>query len=380
MLRTPFASERIQMTDPTTGIKVIQLTSYPSPSAHLPYDWPSITPDNRWILLYSQRWTQRTAPWDIFRVDADGLNLFQLTEDGQEAADAGYYGRQHAIMSHDGKLLYVLWANRLKAVDVETGEQEELLSLEQYASEGVTFARMCLNGTGERIFVSRWGADTTVRIDLSTGKTDEVVFEGTVVGCFQEEPRILVQRGKVIWGTEDLPGGGRRVINAGQALYLWSVDEDGGDAREICEQKYFAHYTLHGKQSKVQGCGQVPERCIWIAEEGKEPEKLVQGPYFWHSGPSFDGEWICADTNWPDSGLQYIHVPSRRFRTLCHPNATREHYEFGHPHPTVSMDGRLVVFRSDRTGMSQVYVAHVTEEFRESVKAGELDRPKDKWI
>ena len=50
MLRTPFASERIQMTDPATGIKIIQLTSYPTPSVHFPYDWPSITPDNERIV------------------------------------------------------------------------------------------------------------------------------------------------------------------------------------------------------------------------------------------------------------------------------------------------------------------------------------------
>jgi hypothetical protein len=44
-----------------------------------PY-WPSVTPDSGRVLLYSQRWAQRDAPWDFFRVDADGLNLLQLTE------------------------------------------------------------------------------------------------------------------------------------------------------------------------------------------------------------------------------------------------------------------------------------------------------------
>jgi hypothetical protein len=38
------------------------------------------------------------------------------------------------------------------------------------------------------------------------------------------------------------------------------------------------------------------------------------------------------------------------------------------------------VFGSDRTGISQVYVAQITDEFRESVIAGELDNPRDKWI
>jgi hypothetical protein len=80
MLRTPYASERIQRIDPKNGLKVIQLTSYPVPSEHLHYDWPSVTPDNQRVFFHSQREARRGAPWDIFRCDTDGLNLFQLTE------------------------------------------------------------------------------------------------------------------------------------------------------------------------------------------------------------------------------------------------------------------------------------------------------------
>ena len=141
----------------------------------------------------------------------------------------------------------------------------------------------------------------------------------------------------------------------------------------------FAHATLLGKTSMLQGCGLPPERCIWVVEEGKEPEKLVQGPYFWHSGASFDGEWIVSDTNFPDQGLQLVHVPTQYFRTLCHPGATEDHVEYGHPHPALSQDGRVAVFRSDRTNVSQVYIAHITDEFRESVKAGELDG-SNRWM
>jgi len=379
MLRTPFASERIQMIDPTTGIKVIQLTSYPVPAAHVPYDWPSITPDNRRIIFYSQRWAGRGAPWDIFRVDADGLNIFQLTEDGDHDSAEGYYGRQWCALTLDGQTLYVLWNRILRRIDVETGNDETLCDLVKYAPEGVTLGHICISSTGKRLFIARWGTTAALRYDLTTGAVDEVDFGGYISGCIQDEPRVIVQRGQVVWGTEELPGGGRRVINAGTKLYLWNVDEDGGDAKLI-SQNIFAHYTNLGRSAKVQGCGLPPNRCIWIAEAGKEPEKLVQGPYFWHSGPSMDAEWIIADTNWPDMGLQLVHVPTRHFRTLCHPHATLEHVEYGHSHPCISQDGRLVVFRSDRTGVQQVYVAHVTDEFRESVKVGELDRPKDKWI
>lgn len=382
MHRAPHASERIERTDPATGLRVIQLTSYPAPSAHFPYDWPSITPDNERILLYSQRWTARDAPWDIYRVDADGLNLFQLTEDGEQAGDAAYYGRQHALLSHDGKRVYVLSANRLTSLDIETGDAEPILSLEKYGAEGVVFARMCLDGTGDRVFISSLGDEPTLRIDLTTGSVDEIDFGGRVIGCFQSSGRVEVLRGNLEVKAV-LQADGSRVFRSAQpgAVVVSSMNDDGTGEQRMASIDLFGHHTILGQTDFLQGTGKPPHRCIWMVEAGREPYKLVQGPYFWHSAASFDGEWIVADTNWPNVGLQLVHVPTRHFRTLCHPHATLGHFEFGHPHPCISRDGRLVVFRSDCTGMPQVYAAHITDEFRESVKAGALDNPdRDKWM
>jgi oligogalacturonide lyase len=378
MLRSKFFTERTVRTDPTTGIRVIQLTNYPTPSVHFPYDWPSITPDNRYILLYSQRWTQRIAPWDIFRVDADGLNLFQLTEDGDQADDTGY-GRQHAIMSHDGKTLYVLWANVLKAVDIETGRSEPIASLEKYLSDEDVFTQICLNGKGDRLFIPTMDSDVALRLDLTSGSIDEIDFGGRVIRCFQESGRVEVLQGNTEWEVNTRADGtrGHRVVDPG-GLTLSSMTEDGTDAEFIVKAEIFAHHTIHGRSDRLQGTGKPPHRCIWVAEAGKEPTKLVEGPYFWHSAASFDGEWIVTDTNWPNTGLQYIHVPTGQFRTLCHPHATSGFLDTGHPHPCISRDGRIVVFRSDCTGIPQVYAAYATDEFRESVIAGELDMPRDK--
>ena len=62
MQRSAFASERIQMNDPTTGTRVIQVTSYLTPSMHLRYDWPSVTPDNGRLVIGGQRYTARRLP------------------------------------------------------------------------------------------------------------------------------------------------------------------------------------------------------------------------------------------------------------------------------------------------------------------------------
>lgn len=372
MLRAAYTCERVQMVDSRTGVKVIQLTSYPSPSAHFLYDWPSITPDNRRVIFFCQRFAGRGAPWDIFRCDTDGLHLFQLTDRQNAEARYGYYGCPPAIVSLNGAAVYVVWDKLLCRVDVETGDIEEMCSLERYCSENRMPSRLHLAAAWEQLYIDRSGPEPCpLRVNLRTGSIDEVQLDGYLFGCMQSEPRLLIQRVRIQWGTAADASGVRRIVNAGEELGFWSVDEDGGDAQFVCPSM-FAHATLLGKTSKMQGCGRPPEHCIWIAEAGKEPERLVQGPYFWHSGASFDGEWICSDTNWPDEGLQLVHVPTRRFRTLCYPHASQDHVQTGHPHPTMSQDGRMVLFRSDRTGVPQMYIVHIPEEFRELVKTGDL--------
>ncbi len=361
-------SERDQRVDPRTGIRVIQITSYPLPTAPFTYDWPSITPDNQRVLLFGQRYASRDAPWDLFRCDTDGLGLCQLTRHGEVAETGGYYGCPASLLSLDGKTVYIVWDTLLCAVDVETGKIDEILNLENLAPES-TFGRLLLSSTGELLIRLGGKNHGAVRVNLETGKARRIDTGGPLAGCFQSEPRLVVQRGKVEWDTVTGPNGVRTVVNSGDQQGIWSTDEEGGDARFICPWM-FAHMTVLGKKSMLQGCGQRPHKCLWLAEVGKEPRKLVEGPYFWHSGASYDGDWIVADTNTPDEGLQLAHVPTAHFRTLCYAEATQDHHSFGHPHPALSPDGRVAVFRSNRTHIPQIYVAHITGEFRESVKAG----------
>ena len=376
MLRRPFASERIQRIDPKTGIKVIQLTSYPLPAAHLLYDWPFITPDNRRLVLFSQRSLRRNAPWDLFRVDADGLNLFQLTDKGDEMEAVGYYGRPASALTLDGATVYGVWGDVLSSVDVETGRMEDLCSLDSHIPEGQAVSRLHLSANGERLFVvcGGAGASEALRIDLESGEIARIALDGHLFACDPTGPRLVVSKGRVEWGTVEAKDGSRTVTNVAASRDKWLTDEDGNDIAYFCPEMY-AHATLLGGQLKLQGCGKPPHKCIWLVEQGQPPEKLVEGPYFWHSGASWSGEWIIGDTNWPDLGLQLIHVPSRHFATLCHAGASQDHYEFGHPHPALSPDGSLCVFRSDRSGVAQLYIAHITKEFQERVIAGDLWGP-----
>jgi len=352
--------------DPKTGIKVIQLTGYPAPSGHLLYDWPFITPDNQRVVLFSQRAAARGAPWDLFRVDADGLNLFQLTDRDYPTMSGGYYGRPATRLALDGTTVYGVWGQTLCAVDVETGRTEELCSLEKHCPPGVGIGNLHLSADGRRLFTSLGGphAETVIRVDLQTGAAAAFPVDGHLFACDPTGPRLVVSKGAFEWSTATREDGSRVITAVGGLRDKWIADEEGKDIEYFCPEMY-AHATLLGKRLVLQGCG--------------KPRKLAQGLHFWHSGASWDGEWIVSDTNWPDQGLQLIHVATGHFATLCHPGASQDHYEFGHPHPALSQDGSMCVFRSDRTGIPQLYIAHITPEFKERVVAGDV-RGNDKWM
>lgn len=380
MMKFPLNCERIEMSDPTTGIRITQITSYPSPSVHMPYDWPSVTPDNQRFILMCQRSSSRMAPYDVFRCDADGIGLVQLTEMPETA------GHPALSLTLDGKALYAIWRDEhiLRSIDMESGEITDLVSLARHARPTFGVQGIRQPASGDYVFVSYVsyanGGAYALRVDLKSGDVT-VCDDIAIAACDHATGRLIILKNFMQLGTEMRADGSRVYTNTNpEPMTYCSVDESGGDEKHIAPVGMFAHSTTLGKLGCIQGPSQPPNRCIWIAEPEKEPWKLVEGPYFWHAGPSWDGEWILSDTNWPDEGLKLVHVPTRRFRTLCHAHGSQGHAQSGHAHPALSQDGRLGIFTSDRTGTTQVYVARITDEFRESIRAGELDNTRDKWV
>lgn len=112
----------------------------------------------------------------------------------------------------------------------------------------------------------------------------------------------------------------------------------------------------------------------------------------WHIAPDRAGRRILCDTNHPDEGLQIIDAATGARRPLCLSGSSNQGTQWRksryaltedfanarntlswmenaadtvygpqhtHPHPSWSNDEELVAFASDRTGVTQVYVATV---------------------
>jgi hypothetical protein len=334
--------ERIARPDPTTGVEILQLTSFPVPNIALSYMSFCFTPDSHTVVFSSQREPRRDSPFDLFRVDADGTRLTQLTD-----AD----GISHAGVSRDGARVLYLRGRQLWATDLESC-RDEMLFDEKRIERPISGAS--ISHDGRFYFVG-------VALAPSGRAIARFRTDGSGVDLLPNA------KGYYIHACD--PGGSGLLCGllSDSGHDFWLLDYDASNER-FFTRNVFAHSNWLGATGRFQGCGEFPIGAILVASCGqRNPEPLVRGPYFWHSYATPDGEWIVADTNWPDEGLQLVNARTRRFRTHCYPQASQGHAQWTHPHPILSPDGKLVLFNSDRTGMAQLYLAKIPDEMREDL-------------
>ncbi|UCH34845.1 MAG: PD40 domain-containing protein [Armatimonadota bacterium] len=361
-------SERVFRTDPRGGVTVVQLTSYPRGSWNMYFEHNHFTPDCGTVIISRQRELRPGAPADIYRVDVDGTNMTQLTDDD------GIYG---IALSRDGRHVYYMHGTTLKRVAMDSFALDEVLHVEAEGAQPGGVGCAGQTGDGRYLFC-------TMRVGEETGLF-RLAVDGSGAELLCAAPRL----------NHVSCDPGHDVVSFGGTIKgkhrLWVINADGGEPREFPMQR-FAHCAWLGKTGRMQGCLLPPGRAIMsIAEGDPRPEPIVAGPYFWHSGASLDGEWIVADTNWPDEGLMLVHVPTRSFSFLCDAGAADGDSWGGHPEPAISPDGRFVIYTSNRTGIPQVYLAHVPDEMREALRlslewqgepcvAGKHYMPRHGWV
>jgi len=343
---TQYGLERIEFVDPQTGADIIQLTSNPTVSSTLYFENMNFTPDSKTLIFTSRRTSKRGAPSDLYRIDVDGRNLTQLTECDNLGS---------AAMSLDGTRAFFGTGKELRSVDLKTCDEEVLARIEDAASVGnptvggkYGFARV---GTkdGSRI----------IRVELETGET-MTVREGKRIAHLNAS-----RTGNWMAWIETAE------INEYNTQTWYVMRPDGSENRRWSVQNW-AHSAWVGSTDRMQGTLLPPGHAIlWASPEERPGATIAAGPYFWHSSASLDGEWIVSDTNWPDIGLQLIHVPTGRYSTLCLSQATNSNHP-AHPHPCFSPDGARVLYNSDRTGINQIYLVTIPDWLRDELRTGNL--------
>ena len=344
--------ERIRRNDPVTGVAVTQITSFPTMNTHFYYEHPSFTDDSSTVILRSLRELRRDAPWDLLACDADGSNLRQITDE-DDADNFALAANGHIVWYQRGT---TLWQANLDSGDrLEIGPgPDDVVPMAYYAG--------CVSTDGQYYFgYGRRESDGVgVVIRYRTDGTDSVVIASDPDLCHLHASP----------GGHGISYGG--VDASGHGLQ-YGLEYDGSNLR-VLPTADLSHFTWVGLEPRFLGCGMWNRRIIHTRAEGEaESTIVVEGSYFWHSGISWDADWTVADTNWPNEGIMVVNIPARQYARLCLSGNSAGHSQWSHAHPAFSRDGRHVIFTSDATGMMQVYVAEIPDEFRRYVAAPNPD-------
>ncbi len=341
-----YSMERIQSTDPLTGARIMQLTSYPVLSHTLYFHCPYFTPDSKTIVFMTYNRTGRFATPDAWRVDIDGSNIRPVTNLENLAGFA---------LSPDGATLYFQQGASLLAAPVDGGEAREIGTLPDVDIPATLLGGVTADGA---YYISN-ALMTNGEIALVRYATDG------------SEAKVLLSTSTVAHMQVDPSGSGRILLGAPGPDSAWGlqiVDLDGTNMRPLRIPQSTGHYAWFGHTGRVVSTVNDPfGSIVTMGENDDEPDLVVKGGHFWHASGSDDGKWIVSDTNWPDLGLILVSAETGVWAPLCRPEASSGHPQWTHPHPEFSPDGRYVVYNSDKTGIGQVYAVEVPDEIREKI-------------
>ena len=347
-----YGPERAIMRDPRSGLRVIRLTHCASISSNLYFEMCSFTNDAAFVVFISQRGAARDAPWDLFRARTDGLELLQLTDCDDLSG---------IVMSPKTGSAFYLSRGELRRLDVLSLKDEAIADLGGL-SPAYPFSLASIDADERTYFaagVRADGAGVLFKVGAASGKL-EVLFEGGLQNHIHVDPA-----GRTVYFGDNREDGATEYL----------IEADGRNLRRYPFLR-FAHKTWFGKTGRMQGCLLPPGHgIVTIGEADTAPTVITEGRYYWHSSASPDAQWIIADTNWPREGLYLIQVATRTVTYVCDPQSSCSHPQWTHPHPSLSPGMRYVLFNSDLTGIGQVHLVELTDEFLGTAAEGYSCQP-----
>ena len=369
--------------DPLTSRRVRQLTDSRAEDYHLYFYNPSFTPDGKYLIFFSER----TGVSNLFRLDLQSGITVQLTDARPVRAEYWPFtdaikgvGACLAAIGKGGYEVFYFEGTDLFAVEIESLKRRQLLSLTSdrrpsmlqanASGETLVFAtwdealfmeRSQRAYAGERFPDERFFQETTstiVRVEAVTGHAEEVFCKekfwinhvhvnpqnpDLILFCheYSELPDRMWLLNVANRQCEPIPGQG---ADEWFQHEFWSRD-----GQRIC---------FHGGASRDATEG----FCGWCSPDGTGYTKAyhtTSGRAYAHYNLHADGQTMVTDGEARPGCISKVHLRDGHqvFELLCR----HDSYTFGddqrcHPHPSFTPDGRQVIFTSNRTGSSNIYL------------------------
>jgi len=369
--------------DPLTGRSVRQLTDSQAEDYHLYFYNPCITPDGKYLIFISER----TGVSNLFRLDLQSGLIVQLTD--ARSVRAEYWPFTEAIkgvgaclpaIANAGQEVFYFEGTDLFAVEVEGLKRRQLLRLSSDRRPSMLQA----DASGETLVFATWDealfmersqraysgehfpdehffqetTSTIMRVDALTGQAEEVLFkEKFWINHVHLNPQ---DRDLILFCHEysELPD------------RMWSLNLKNGQCEPIPGQgtdEWYQHEFWSRDGARVCFHGGISSDntrgfCGWCSPDGTNSTKAyhaTSGRAYAHYNLHTDGQTMVTDGEARPGCISKVHLQDgcQVFEVLCR----HDSYTFGddqrcHPHPSFTPDGLQVIFTSNRTGSSNVYI------------------------
>jgi len=362
----------------TTGEPLRRVSAAPAITDNIYHEQPRNSADGNRLALSRTFDGSRRAPCDLLVYDIDRYRLAYLeraSSDGKRgvlAIATSSWSGQLIVLRQDGSRRIVV------RFDLNTLESEEIFDWGDLPGGG--FHSISPDG--------RWGLASgriekrtfgVYRVDLENAQC-ELIHENEhlcnphLQFCLRDGGRILVQENRGCRLDENdnviLPFDERGVG-------LYTIGLDGGDRRDFpvgppLSANTTGHecwigdtdralVTLAATYDDGERCGNVLE----VSHDWEKPRVVFDSPLIWnHVVASRCGRYFIADS-YTDRKVPILigNIQNGKTKILCDSLTSGGGAQYMHAHPYLTSDNRWVVFNSDRTGLPQVYLAKVTDEF-----------------
>ncbi len=381
MIPLTLPSERSTYTDPDTGATVIQWTGAPCTNQHLYFTSPSVTADDRWLTILSDR----SGSPNLYAIDRGDGTIHQISHNEKGLLrsyvypQGGLQGLSKASPCLDplrNRLFYIRdHAVCVAELDKAAGAEREICKLppEWYTAfthispDGKT---LCVPCTDPRAFVDpvkdQWEQMRSVPgrmgneklfsriylIDVRTGNSRlaaEVPFWVTHV---QFDP---MGTGRILFNREGF------LERIGQPSHdrIWCLEPDGLfrplSPQPPGEWRSHENWAPDGKSLVYHGGRDGKAFVAARTWDGRLlQETSLEEITFWHATAALDGRRLFVDR--PDGLIAVVDplATENRLVNICRHDSSVENQD-AHPHPITTASGNSLIFSSIRTGHGQVY-------------------------
>jgi len=361
-------SELQEFQDDQTGAHIYQLTNDTSINHNLYFLTSSFTPDQAHLIFTSYR----SGKPNFFKMEFPNGDIVQLTD----ADDIhGYSG----VISKDGTELFYTQADAIKAIHLDTFEERVLAEF-----PGGSLGE-CSVSADEHFIVTAMKRDdkSHITVTATDGSGGEVIYTSpnqTII-----HPQFHPKHSDLIAYSGD------------PAPRMWTIKRDGTGNRSLYQHdnnEFLVHETFLGARDDLI-VTHWPYALRRISLETLQMQTIADFNA-WHIASNRDGTKVLCDTVHPDIGLRLVDVETGEHTSICYPQSSSsgsqwktDRYalaedwaaaqqagdrekslswmemkvdtvygpQWTHPHPSFSPDETAVVYTSDVSGHSQVYVA-----------------------